>query len=253
VRKAVSRQLSAFSTEGRVHHCHAERSEASPRSVPETCLCDYQETLRYAQGDSGGAGYRAVGAGPPPYAVLRAFVPSWFCALCLRHVVVLLTLVLALTPALALANGGTIQVSNQRAGPYVITVFTEPTPIRVGVVDVSVLLQREVGSEVVRGAQVTVVAEPVGHQAAGGSYEATHERATNRLYYAADVSLPEEGQWRLTVRVAGELGEGEVSFEVEASHGSLLDTPLLLALLAAPPGLLLLWWFFRSNAKSSRG
>jgi hypothetical protein len=166
-----------------------------------------------------------------------------------REAIAILALVLALVPGLALANGGTIQVSNQPIGPYVITVFTDPTPIRVGVVDVSVLLQRGVGEEVVRGAQVTVVAEPVGHQAAGGSYEATHERATNRLYYAADVELPGEGRWRLTVQVAGEMGDGEVSFEVEASQGSLLDTPLLLALIAAPPVLLLLWWFSRSSGK----
>jgi hypothetical protein len=164
----------------------------------------------------------------------------------------LLVLVLALLPAISFANGGTIQVSNQRTGPYVITVFTDPTPIRVGVVDVSVLLQREVGSEVVRDARVTVVAEPVGHHGRGGSYEATHERATNRLYYAADVQLPEEGRWKLTVQVAGEMGEGEVTFEVEASHGTLLDTPLLLALLAAPPALLLLWWLSRGTGKRAR-
>ncbi|HEV3259998.1 MAG TPA: hypothetical protein VG013_24230, partial [Gemmataceae bacterium] len=47
---------------------------------------------------------------------------------------------LSLLPSMAMADGGAIRLSEQK-GDYQITVFTAPTPLRAGPVDVSVLIQ----------------------------------------------------------------------------------------------------------------
>jgi hypothetical protein len=114
------------------------------------------------------------------------------------------------------ANGGKVQVERQPAGPYAVTVFTDPTPIPVGVVDVSVAVQPVGSSFFVPNAQVTITTEPIGHPGAGATYPATHEQADNKRLYAANVDLPQAGRWRLTVQVTGPFGDGALGFEVEA-------------------------------------
>src|SRR5438045_982966 len=58
------------------------------------------------------------------------------------------------TAGAAYANGGRVQVERQTAGPYALTVFTDPTPIPVGIVDVSVAVQPVGSSFFVPNAQV---------------------------------------------------------------------------------------------------
>ncbi len=153
----------------------------------------------------------------------------------------------AAVPPRALANGGTIQLSSRQAGPYLLTVFTSPSPIRVGIVDVSALVQRPGSNEAVLDAHVMVSAEPVGHQGPGGNFSATHDQATNKLYYAANVDLPTEGRWRIEVQLFGPDGDGSADFEVEATRESLLDRPLLLVGLMVVPLIGILWWLTRSR------
>lgn len=153
----------------------------------------------------------------------------------------LILCVLAFAPTV-LANGGTVRLSNEPAGPYQVSAFTSPSPLRTGTVDVSVLVQRLGTGEQVPDVQVTVTVEPAGGQGDRRSYQATHEQATNKLYYAANVQIPAEGRWRISIDVVGQSGAGSAAFEVEATPAGLLDNPLLLiGLLAAPvAGLLLL-------------
>ncbi len=148
--------------------------------------------------------------------------------------VLLLLLVLGLSAQPVLANGGTIQLADQPAGPYAVTVFTSPSPIRVGTVDVSVLVKRGQSEDLVLDAQVMVTAEPIDHQGAGGTFEATHDQATNKLFYAANVSLPTPGRWKLTVQIAGREGSGAVDFTVDVSPALLGMTPVELTCAAIP-------------------
>jgi len=128
-------------------------------------------------------------------------------------------------PASALANGGTVQLANQAAGPYSVTVFTSPNPTPVGIVDVSVMLQRAGSQDLVEDAHVTVGAEPLDNAGHADTFLATHTNATNKLYYAANVNLTAEGQWRLTVHIDGPLGSANTTFTVRASRS---DVPLQL-------------------------
>ncbi|HEX9015295.1 MAG TPA: hypothetical protein VF960_04750, partial [Chloroflexota bacterium] len=58
----------------------------------------------------------------------------------------------------ASANGGTVQISSVPSGPYQLSAFTSPNPIRVGIVDVSVLVQPAGSTDVVPEATVRVSA-----------------------------------------------------------------------------------------------
>lgn len=162
----------------------------------------------------------------------------------------LLMLSLFATPdSVALANGGTVQVSNHVSGPYQVSVFTSPSPIRVGIIDVSVLVQRPGSSDVVQDAVVMVSVEGVQLGVAPAVYEATHEQATNKLYYAANVHLPSEGRWAMEVVVLGQQGEATVSFEVQATRETLMDRPAALAAVIAVPVLLVLGWIVLSGRR----
>jgi hypothetical protein len=126
------------------------------------------------------------------------------------------------------ADGGTVRLS-QRQGGYHITVFTAPTPLRAGPVDVSVLVQDARTGQPVPDARVTVRAAPRGRAGESIVHPATSEAATNKLFRAAVFELTESGWWDIEVAVAGEGGQTNVRFEVEAAE-------------AAPPWLELWPW-----------
>ena len=84
------------------------------------------------------------------------------------------------------------------AGPFLITVFT-PTPLRVGPVDLSVMIQNRENQEPVLDAQVLVQLQKKGTPTV--SRKATREQANNKLLYTALLSVPMEGLWNLKVIV----------------------------------------------------
>lgn len=121
--------------------------------------------------------------------------------------------VLAL-PAAAGADGGLVRLS-QAAGPFTITVFTAPTPLRAGAIDVSVLVQRAGGGEVVDDAAVTVTLR--GGSGATITAAATRAQATNKLLYAALLDLPAAGAWEVAVEVQARGATAAVAFPVTAA------------------------------------
>jgi hypothetical protein len=153
-------------------------------------------------------------------------------------------------PGLLLANGGTLRVANAEVGPYSVSIFTDPTPVRADTLDVSVLITEIGGVEVVPGLDVTVRSEPVGHAGEARRRVATREAADDPRYYAAKFSLGTTGRWRITVEVQGEAGGGEVGFEVDARELRLLDRPLVLIVVSLLPLLLAAWWFLRGGPEN---
>jgi hypothetical protein len=116
--------------------------------------------------------------------------------------------------SLARADGGAVRLC-QRAGGYQIAVFTSPTPLRAGPVDVSVLVQDAATEECVPEAQVTVCLKATGD---GPPLEcpATTAAATNRLFHAAVFELPKAGRWDVEVAVEGPHGWALLRFGIEA-------------------------------------
>jgi len=127
------------------------------------------------------------------------------------------------------ADGGTVRLSEQK-GSYRITIFTAPTPLRAGPVDISVLVQEASTGELASDMQVAIKVARCGCPAVTLHYPATKEVATNKLYYAANFDLPEPGWYSLEVSIGGALGGAQVCFDVEAAE------PL-------PPWLTLWPWF----------
>jgi hypothetical protein len=114
------------------------------------------------------------------------------------------------------ADGGAVRLS-ERQGNYRLTVFTAPTPLRAGPVDVSVLVQDATTGEPASDVQVMIAAAWRGSPAMAIRHPATTEAATNKLYYVATFDLPEPGWYALEVSVAGAQGEARVHLELEAA------------------------------------
>jgi hypothetical protein len=112
---------------------------------------------------------------------------------------------------LLLADGGLAQFQGQ-AGGFVITVFSAPVPLRVGLADLSVMVQKADDRSDVLDCDVTLHLSKPGEEEI--SVAAIPGQARNKLLYAAHPVIRKPGEWNLnveikrrreTVRVNGEL------------------------------------------------
>ncbi len=115
------------------------------------------------------------------------------------------------------ADGGAVRRSEQKGG-YRITVFTAPTPLRVGPVDVSVFVQDVATGGPVSQARITVRLYPRDRPAETVSRLATAEAATNKLFQAAAFNLSEPGWWDGEIIIEGLPEPVRVRFEMEAAE-----------------------------------
>jgi hypothetical protein len=113
----------------------------------------------------------------------------------------------------ARGDGGTLRLS-ERVGPYRISVFTSPEPLRVGAADVSVFVQEASSNAVVADAAVRLTLAPAAGDGPVLVYTATAEQAVNKLLRAAAVELPAAGLWRIAVDVEGPRGAVHCVVEV---------------------------------------
>jgi hypothetical protein len=121
-----------------------------------------------------------------------------------------------LSPCHARADGGTLRL-RQLAGGYQITVFTTPTPLCAGPVDISVLVLDDATGEPVPAARVAV------RLTARGSGEVVEHTAdawaaTTKLFHAAVFDLPTPGWWDVEVAVAGPRGTALLQFALAADE-----------------------------------
>jgi hypothetical protein len=114
------------------------------------------------------------------------------------------------------ADGGAIRLSEKQGG-YRITVFTTPTPVRAGPVDISVLVQDAATGEVEPDVRVAIRVTRSGHPDSAVHRPATKDEATNKLYYAAAFDLTKPGWYSVAVCLDGALGVAQVGFEAEAA------------------------------------
>jgi hypothetical protein len=137
-----------------------------------------------------------------------------------RVLLIVLVAGLSLCPvsSRAWADGGALRLS-ERAGLYHIAVFTAPTPVQAGMVDISVFVQDGATGEGVPAALVIVRLKS---RTSGEvlEYPASSAAATNKLFQAAVFPLPEAGWWDVEVVVEGPRGQARVRFEMEASRAT---------------------------------
>ncbi|MEO8204593.1 MAG: hypothetical protein ABI615_00330 [Chthoniobacterales bacterium] len=110
------------------------------------------------------------------------------------------------------ADGGVVQLQKD-AAPYRITLFSEPSPLRAGPVDLSILLQKE--GAAVLDADVTLQLEPedktdrppdwqapccsMDEGAEEISRSAILGKGANKLLYSTMVTLPYSGSWKVKI------------------------------------------------------
>ena len=116
----------------------------------------------------------------------------------------------------AFADGGTVRLVEVCEG-YQISVFTSPTPCRVGTVDVSVMVQDARTGRVSPESRVAVIVTPRAHPSRAKRCLATAAVATNKLFQAALVEIPTPGFWAIEVQVEGQQGPVGVQCEVEVA------------------------------------
>ena len=134
------------------------------------------------------------------------------------------------------ADGGTLQFKKS-AGPFSITVFTTPSPLRSGPVDISLIIQSS-DNQPLLDCVTEVQLRKEGEVSIRS--EATHGAAQNKLFYAAQVRIPKAGVWDLEVTIR----RGDDSAKVSGTITLAASKPVLLVYwrsLAIPPILISLF------------
>ncbi|GGH05130.1 hypothetical protein [Silvibacterium dinghuense] len=125
---------------------------------------------------------------------------------------ILFAAALLLTVPLAFADGGRLR-SRTVAGPFVVTLFTTPDPLRAGMADFSVAVERPGEQGIVQDAEIDLKLTTPGQPDL--NLKLTHGAATSRFLEAANFELPHAGHWHytLTIREGQDTGisEGEVN------------------------------------------
>ncbi len=107
---------------------------------------------------------------------------------------------------------GTKVVLQKQAGPFLLTLFSDPSQVRVGRVDLSVLCQTSDGTGTVLDAKVFLhLTKPGGAEIVEFTLPATHEAATNKTLYASHLDLPTAGRWKVKVDVRRGSDEASVT------------------------------------------
>ncbi|MCB8918791.1 MAG: hypothetical protein H6666_12820 [Ardenticatenaceae bacterium] len=141
---------------------------------------------------------------------------------------------LAAPPPAGAHGGGKPQLVNSPAGPYLVSVWTNPDPLRVGTVHFTVAVSEPPppgaeNGEIVLNAAVRVALTPQNQppevRPVGGL--ATHQGATNKLFYETDLEVPVEGAWQVAVLIDGPVGAGEAAFEIEVRPAGGSSWPIL--------------------------
>jgi hypothetical protein len=120
----------------------------------------------------------------------------------------------------ARGDGGTLRYTLERP-TLKVAVFTDPTPVRVGTVDVSVLVEPIPPGSNRPLPAVQICATPVGRPGKQRCDDAVAARAVNKLFRAAQLDLPEPGLWEVEVRVEMERDLGAIGrFVLQVEEGS---------------------------------
>ena len=121
-----------------------------------------------------------------------------------------------LLPLVASADGLTVSV-RQASGPFLVTVFTTPDPMRVGPVDVAVLVQDRKTGGVILDANVMFAARSLSGSGRHVLTLGTGYHAINKLLRSARLGIPDPGWWALDIRISRGESEAAVSTKIQVS------------------------------------
>ena len=104
----------------------------------------------------------------------------------------------------------------QAAGPFIVSLFTQPESIGVGQADLSTMVEEQGSSAVLLNADVVITLSPENGQGKPIIAHLSHAHASNRLLQDAVVKLSRAGRWRVVVQVrdAGRTGSATTDLTV---------------------------------------
>lgn len=120
------------------------------------------------------------------------------------------------------------------AGPFVVTLFTTPDPLRADDADFSVALERASSGALVNDADVMLILTPAEGERGRIELQATRAAATSAFLQAADVKLPHAGSWKVTVAVRQGSESGECSTMLDVLPKSPLGGQIFWEILLVP-------------------
>jgi hypothetical protein len=126
-------------------------------------------------------------------------------------------LALAASTSAARADGGTVRYSG-RSGDRLVTVFSDPTPPRSGIVDISVLVQDAESKKPLLNVPLIVQTHRVDDEPLQIRARATSEAATNKLLRAAPLELA-TGRWHVEILVGDSAESSPVAFDLDVAEG----------------------------------
>jgi hypothetical protein len=127
----------------------------------------------------------------------------------------LLFMALILPIAAIEAHGlGRQQLERAEVGPFLVTAWTDPDPVRADS-ELHVTIGIEYENGLLLDAQVTVSAIHNDDPDQRETARATHENAVNKLHYEAPLRLEKGGRWQVTIAIADDEGDGQVSFDLD--------------------------------------
>jgi hypothetical protein len=118
--------------------------------------------------------------------------------------------------AMVRADGGQVRLL-ERHGPFQISVFTSPNPLRAGAIDISVLVQDASTGKPVENVEVDLRLVPRADREAPILAHTTTAAATNKLLRAALIELPHAGWWDVDVTCVADQARAEFQFPMEAA------------------------------------
>lgn len=172
---------------------------------------------------------------------------SWLLPICLA---ILGSLLLSLSAHPGYAHGGGVpRLTDEVAGPYRLFAWTQPEPLRVGDMHLSIAVVKGVRSgdqpaarldEPVTDATVTITLQPLAQRDAPLRVSAMLQPQLGSYYYEADATLPTAGDWRFTIEVSGAMGDGRATFIGTASPARQINWTLVISASLLLVGLLVL-------------
>jgi hypothetical protein len=107
---------------------------------------------------------------------------------------IVLVLNFVLAPSVTDADGGTVHL-REASGPFLVTVFAAPEALRVGLIDMSVLVQDRKTGMVILDTTVNLELQPIPDTNPPFAIRATLGQAKNKLLQAVTIDVPAPGWW----------------------------------------------------------
>lgn len=90
----------------------------------------------------------------------------------------------------------------QAAGPFIVSLFTQPESLGVGQDDLSAMVEERKSGKVLLNADVVITLIPANGQGKSIVAYLSHAHATNRLLQDTVVQLPRAGRWHAVIQVS---------------------------------------------------